>query len=71
LAVAGVDGASRSFSDIKEGGMVAMGEYSEACICQVRGKQASLTPAVLGAVAAVDTAARVQQQNAAAAATMK
>jgi hypothetical protein len=50
-------------------GMVAMGEYSEACICQVRGKQASLTPAVLGAVAAVDTAARVQQQNAAAAAT--
>jgi hypothetical protein len=35
-------------------GMVAMGEYSEACICQVRGKQTSavMPAAALGVVAA-------------------
>jgi hypothetical protein len=44
-------------------GMVAMGEYSDACICQVRGRQASLGTGAVGAIVAVDSMNAQQSQH--------
>jgi hypothetical protein len=49
-------------------GMVAMGEYSDACVCRVRGKQVSAADAtsVAGAAAGVVLQMRAAQQQRAA-----
>ena len=45
-------------------GMVAMGEYSDACICHVRGKEASATPSEdLAAVAGGATGVILQMRR--------